>query len=379
MQVDVMKYDAITLDSNIFHHNGFYLEGGMLGQLSQFREGSAKFVLSEIVVREVHKYLKIEAKQAKDALGQALKATSKNAILPTDALSALKAAHDAALAPEESATTRLKAFNAATGLKVVPAHDADMKELIKRYFKPLAPFEGSGKKKNEFPDAIALLTLEAWAKANGKKILAISKDEGWAAFAKGSEYIDVEPDLAAALQKLQEHSDQAKAHVATLLRLMETSQLPNLLQQIVDGVADAVGELEVEPEASSAYHFETELATMTFGEMTFLQTDGLYAFDIVQTGKDKIVAKIGLSIEAVAQADFSLAIWDSIDKDYVPMGSTSAETEVEFEAAALITFEGDFSATPPEISVTELELVDAITSVDFGEVSPDYSDDHYEE
>jgi hypothetical protein len=374
-----MQYDAITLDSNIFHHNGFYLEGGMLGQLSQFREGSAQFVLSEIVVREVHKYLKIEAKQAKDALSQALKASSKNATLPTNALEAVKAAHDAARTPEESAKTRLKAFETETGLEVVPAHDANMKELIKRYFTPLAPFEGSGKKKNEFPDAIALLTLEAWAKAKGKKILAISKDEGWAAFAKDSEYIDVEPDLAAALQKLQEHAEQAKAHVATLLKLMDAGQKPDLLQQIIEGVADAVGELEVEPDASSAYHFETELATMTYRDMSFRQADSLYDFNIVQTGKDKIVAKVGLSIKAEAQADFSLAVWDSIDKDYVSMGSASAETEVDFEAAALITFEGDFSAAPPAVDVPELELVDAINSVDFGEVSPDYGDDYYDE
>jgi len=374
-----MQYDALTLDSNIFHHNGFYLEGGMLGQLSQFREGSAQFVLSEIVLREVHKYLKIGAKQAKDALGQALKASSKNAILPIAAFEAVKTAHDAALTPEESAETRLETFAAATGVEVVPAHDADMKELIKRYFKPLPPFEGSGKKKNEFPDAIALLTLESWAKAKGKKILAISKDEGWAAFAKDSDYIDVEPDLASALQKLQEHAEQAKAHVATLLKLMDAGKQPDLLQQVVDGVADAVGGLEVEPDATSAFHFETEFATMTYRDVSFLQSDGLYDFNIVQTGKDKIVAKVGLSIKAEAQADFSLAVWDSIDKDYVPMGSTSAETEVDFEAAALITFEGDFSAAPPEVDVAELELVDAIKSVDFGSVSPDYSDDRYDE
>ena len=118
---------------------------------------------------------------------------------------------------------------------------------------------------------------------------------------------------------------------------------------------------------------------MTYRDVSFLQSDGIYDFNIVQTGKDKIVAKVGLSIKAEAQADFSLAVWDSIDKDYVPMGSTSAETEVDFEAAALITFEGDFSAAPPEVDVAELELVDAIKSVDFGSVSPDYSDDRYDE
>ena len=52
-----MQYDVITLDTNIFSRNGYYLEGGMLGQLSQFKEGSAKLVVSEIVLRELHSHL----------------------------------------------------------------------------------------------------------------------------------------------------------------------------------------------------------------------------------------------------------------------------------------------------------------------------------
>lgn len=46
-----MDYDAVTIDSNIFIEYGMNLEGGVLAQLFQFREGSAQFVLSEIVIR----------------------------------------------------------------------------------------------------------------------------------------------------------------------------------------------------------------------------------------------------------------------------------------------------------------------------------------
>ena len=50
------------------------------------------------------------------------------------------------------------------------------------------------------------------------------------------------------------------------------------------------------------------------------------------------------------------------------MGGTDGQTEVEFNATALITFEGDFSATPPKVEMSNLELFDTIDSVDFGEV-----------
>ena len=50
-------YDAITVDTNIFDEQQLNLEGGLLKQLYQFKDGSPKFVLSEIVVREVGRHL----------------------------------------------------------------------------------------------------------------------------------------------------------------------------------------------------------------------------------------------------------------------------------------------------------------------------------
>ena len=42
--------------------------------------------------------------------------------------------------------------------------------------------------------AIALITLEAWAKEKDQKILAISEDQGWADFAGNSDWKDVEKE-----------------------------------------------------------------------------------------------------------------------------------------------------------------------------------------
>jgi len=117
------------------------------------------------------------------------------------------------------------------------------------------------------------------------------------------------------------------------------------------------------------------VGTLTYQDFQFVHLNGEYAFEIVQVGKDKIVARFSVSINAKAECDFSFAVWDSVDKEYVPMGNNSAETEVEFDAAALVTFEGDFSAIPPEVEMSDLELIDAIDCVDFGNVEMDYADD----
>ncbi len=374
-----MQYDAITIDTNIFRQNGWNLESGLLGQLTQFKEGSAQFVLSEIVIREIHKYLKIEAKEAQDALEASVKKVDRNKLLPIEILSQIQTISGDLATPEEAAKQRLKAFSDCTGMTIIPAELADIKDLVRRYFKPGAPFEGSGKKKNEFPDAIALLSLEAWAKSEGKKILAISDDGGWADFCKDSEWIDIEKDLAASLQKLQLHTEQARSLVTLLLGDMDAGRRPDLLEQIAEAIAEAVGEMDVYAEASSAFHYDADSVAMSIQDFQFLDPEDGYRFDIVQIGKDRLTTKIGISIVAKAECDFSFAVWDSIDKDYVPMGNGSAETEVEFEAAILVSIEGDFSKSPPEVGMSSLELINGIDSVDFDEVEPNFGDDHYDE
>lgn len=46
-----MQYDAITIDTNIFRHNGWHLEGGMLGQLSG--RPAAQFETRVIAERDI--------------------------------------------------------------------------------------------------------------------------------------------------------------------------------------------------------------------------------------------------------------------------------------------------------------------------------------
>ena len=79
-----MEYDSITIDTSIFDRNGLNLEGGMLGQLTQFRDGSTKFVLSEIVVREVRKHLGDKVKEATNSLARAIENAVKQKVASED-------------------------------------------------------------------------------------------------------------------------------------------------------------------------------------------------------------------------------------------------------------------------------------------------------
>jgi hypothetical protein len=100
--------------------------------------------------------------------------------------------------PEHAAQTQFADYLATIGGEMVPASGpADMPaKLLRRYFAAEAPFERAERKKHEFPDVFALLSLEALAKSKRKLLLCVSPDSGWKNFAAQSEHLVCAADLS---------------------------------------------------------------------------------------------------------------------------------------------------------------------------------------
>lgn len=110
---------------------------------------------------------------------------------------------------------------------------------------------------------------------------------------------------------------------------------------------------------------------MTFKSMRFAKSnENTFDFQIVQTGKDEIVARLSVEITAEGQADFSYYMYD--EGDQVRVGESRDKVETTFDAGVLITLRGPF---PSNCELDGVELVDATDSVEFDDISPDYSDD----
>jgi len=369
-----MKYDAISVDAETVEHNAFHFDGGLLGQLKQFVDGPTEVVISIVVAAEVLKHLTEKTRSAKDGL----EAAHKKAVD-----FGLKKREEGAFgdpAPDDRvlAKKRLEQFFKEIGAHLLGADDVPMRELLRMYFTQTPPFSVSGKKKAEFPDAIALLSLEAWAKANDKRILAVSGDKDWTAYADKSERIDVVLKLSDALAMLQEHAEEASEIVQKLLADMQgegheemKAQFESRLRDEVSGYGHAVS-----AEADSAYYVEGDEVELTLLDYALQGNEESYVFKVVQAGPGKIVARIDLELELHAEASFSLSVYDSVDKDYTGMGSAEAATDETFDGAVLVTFQGDFHLDNVEISA--VELVDGPSSIDFGYVEPDH-DDYYDD
>ena len=181
-----------------------------------------------------------------------------------------------------------------------------------------------------------------------------------------------------ALQTLQQHAEDLEAMVAALLSDMGNGRRPELMQQFTDIFHDEIEGTDVYAEASSTTHFfESDWATLKLKDFGFGGFVSGYDFAVVQGGRSRVVVQINIPVLAEAECQYSLAVWDSVDKEYVPLGGSEAKTVVEFDALVLVTFDGDFSATTPRVDSLGVELIESIESVDFGQSEFDYGDDRY--
>lgn len=367
-----MDYGAITIDTSIFDEKGLNFESGILKTLEQFNGKPSYLVLSEIVVREVHAHLKKKAKEARASLTKAIREAKVSLAVTDDAEEAMKA-----LVPSvddsDLAKGRLEAFVRSTGAKIVPASGrVELDEVIKKYFNAEAPFAESGKKKNEFPDAIALMSLESWAKEHKTKVLAVAKDSDWKRFAENSDYIDVVEDLAEAISIFQPQSS-AVDYCNTISKLLPQSQPKELYQLIEQYLSENVSEIDLYPEADSPFHYEPDFVEVLFKSFEFVtREDGSALLQPVQGQNNTLIVEAKVFVTASASSTFSLSVHDSIDKDYVSIGSSYASTEFEFSAEVLLTFEGDFDESIEYVELTGFELLSYPSDVDFGHIEPDW-------
>jgi hypothetical protein len=368
-----MDYGAITIDTSIFDQKGLNLESGLLKTLDQFNGKPSPLILSEIVIREIHAHLVKKTSDVRGQVQKALRASKLHLTLDEDKIDEAEKLLIPVKDNKEVAKSRLELFIKNTGTEIVHASGhVELDELIIKYFKSQPPFSETGKKKNEFPDAIALMSLESWAKNNKTKILAVSDDGDWEAFAKESEHIDIYKDLAAAIAIFQPHN----AAIDFCIKLsgdLPAGKPENLYSVIEKYLSEAVSEIDAYSDASSSFFWEPDIVEVIFESFEFVVNDeGRALMQPVQAQDESIVIEAKVIVTATASSTFSLSVHDSIDKDYVPIGSASASTEVEFETEILFTIEGDFVKEPDDVEITEFELLSYPGTIDFGDIEPDW-------
>ncbi|MFH1813892.1 MAG: PIN domain-containing protein [Pseudomonadota bacterium] len=374
-----VDYGALTLDTSVFDNHGIAIEKGLFRQLHQFKDSPVRFILSDIVYREVRKHLLEKTKDARGKVAAAVRAASAQQLANE---------HDIAKASEMISPTRsadvdivdkrLTDFFEATDAKLVESSEhVSIAQLLGMYFESQAPFEGAGDKKSEFPDALALLALEAWAEHNSLNVLAVSTDKGWKSFAKNHLRIHVVDSLSDAISLFQPHH-AAKDVVAELQTAISSGNESPILDEIARAVANSIDSAEIHADASSVYYFEEDVLYAAYLSHRFVVDDkGTPEVSLIRVDSEGVVVQVSALVKCDVHGTFSLSTWDSIDKEYIGIGSTSSTQTETYQTDILVTLTGKFPAPLASLEIEEIEVLDTVSHVDFGDLEPDWRE--YEE
>ena len=345
--------------------------------MRQFKESPVKVIQTDIVHNEAIKHIGQEISKTRTSIEQALRSADKQLKIKAADINSARGLLSVEGSEEEIADSRLNKYYDFIGAEKIDSDKyADLSALMRMYFSTEAPFETGRDKKNEFPDAIALLSIEGWAEENNVNVIAVSLDKGWRDFAENSTKITLVSTLAEALEKFQPHTKVAEI----IAHIREDSLLDSenhILQEIEQAITDSLDDCDIWIDADSHMYFEWEDVSATYISHE-LDTDnnGLVKIRVVRIDDGVIVLKVGAIVEVEVEASFDFSMTDPIDKDYVNMGGNVCTTTETYHTDILLTLAGNFSQDFDDIEIAEIEVLENISSANFGEIEPDWRSDY---
>jgi cold shock CspA family protein len=376
-----LNFGAISIDNATLKEEGYKFYEGFLAQMRQFKESPVQVIQTDIVHNEAIKHIGQEVSKTRSSITQALRSANKQLKIKNEDIESARALLSIDGDDNEVADTRLKKYYEYIGANVIDsAVYVDLTSLMEMYFETEAPFETGKDKKNEFPDAIALLSLEGWAEANDINVIAVSQDKGWKDYANAnSERITLVSSLAEALETFQPHNMVASiiGHIREDSLLDENN---HVLEEIEQAIENSIDGFDMAVEASSYMHYEwDDTSAVYLSHELDNDTKGLVKVRIIRIDDDSIVLKVGAKVEVEVKASFDFSVHDSIDKDYVGMGGAVCKTTESYYTDILLTLSGDFSKGFDDLEITEIEVLDTIDYANFGDVEPDWRSEYEED
>lgn len=370
MTIEAKSYSAILIDTSIFDENGLHLEKGLLGKLSQFKKSPIDLIFPDIIKNEVKNHLEVKMKNAKTQLKKALNNAGDHLFIEDKDLDHAKAVLVESKEINELVERRIDQFVLSTGALELDCSDyVSVSSLLANYFSNKPPFAETGKKKNEFPDAIVLMAVDAWAKDNDVHVLAVSSDKDWENFCNISINIDYQKDLPKALSSFNTTNAPYEL-LANIEKALKENTANAFLSTINNQLEALLNGLTPEQEAESHLYWEAEGCHIWLHDFEFADTE----FNIIDKDEDWVVLETLLIIKVEAEGEFSFSMYDSIDRDHVYMGGITRLVTNELESEVLIKISGNLSGEINDLCVDEVEILTPVNSIDFGTIEPNYSE-----
>lgn len=372
-QIEANEIGAIALDTEVFDAKQLALEAGLLRRVAQFSDSEITVLLPDVIAGEVEAHLLQAASDAQSKLKRAMRLIEHAQLLslvddvtPATQLLA-NISHPEAAA--EIARQRLARWIDRTGAVVLHAGDhVTLDQVMTRYFDAQPPFATSGPKKHEFPDAVALLTLEHWAEQQQHKVLVVSNDPDWVHYCSTSPGLVLVRDLADALSGFQ---DQTASYAARrLAELLDEGDPIGLQAALLRELSNQDSKIEFNIDAESQFEFEVEGGEASFTDVQLLEPEWANeSFEAVEHGDGKVFVQVEATALAQVSSYFKFRKWDGMDREYMPMGGSQIVTNEHINIEAIITLGGQI---PDRMTIEAIEILPQTHHIQLGDIEPDW-------
>lgn len=365
---------AITLDTSIYIHHHYGFEVGILSKLSQFKNTEIRFIVVDIIQHETLSHLIEDAKKNKAETKKNLKDIGNSWGITPQRRQELM---DELFLDNESeiSKSRFNEFKKMAGAREIKCAElSNLSKIIDLYFNKIAPFAIKTDKKNEFPDALALSTLEVWAESNNTKILAVSKDNDWKGFCETSPFLYSIDELSNALTAF--HSNAS----VSIINSLRTIDMDELNREIIESIPHQLYNLTVDVEASSSFYYDVESSELTLVDDQQQPINDFETFlsnlSIIDTEEESFSVQFTVNCNVDIETTLDFNTWDGIDKEFIGMGGGIFNTSEDIDIDIIINFNRDGN----DIEIDSIEVISSSITIDLGEVGPDWmnSPDYYE-
>lgn len=350
---------ALAIDTAVFDGKRKTFQNVVLQRLDQFHRRDINVVIVDVIAEEMKAHLRDEAGETQRALKKALRAHGKRwrRETPDGEETGLLLDADAA----DFAQTEFEGFLEQVHGKVISAGDTPeaVQKVFHRYFAEEPPFGSADKRKSEFPDAFALVRLDALSAEEGKTLICVSPDKGWIEYAAQSKNLICVGRLEDALALF----NAADQHVAdAIVERWREREGGEFIEEVVRAFEYRLDDLDFDIEGHADVSFEAEplsavlqyVSPQSIGQPTVIAVDAEAVTFTV-----RVEALIGF------EALFSFYVTDSIDRDEVRLGSEDAyiEKSLPFD----LTISADRSLEDGPV-FHEVEVAKKRFQIDFGYV-----------
>ena len=150
-------------------------------------------------------------------------------------------------------------------------------------------------------------------------------------------------------------------------------------------IASMVERIEISADATASIGYCE--SSVWAGELQGIVWPRVDEIDIIEFGPQeganglRLIVSLPLVLEVNIPVDVSFSIWDSVDKELVPMGGRTIEVEEMLDTEATITFDiHDQGAEEEEIALVDAEIDVNEHYVDLGEIDLfEPEDDHFDD